>query len=116
MFHVMGSQSTSTGFTPARTKHAAQEMMVKLGNITSSSAVNSKATTAASSATEPLATAIPYLRPTREANWVSNFSTKGPSEEIQPESMHSFKYFFSFPLSRGSFTAIKLLPINFYLF
>jgi len=39
LFHVSDSQSTTTGTAPARTIAAAQEMIVKVGRITSSPAL-----------------------------------------------------------------------------
>src|ERR1035438_6513497 len=38
---------------------------------------------------------------------------KGPSDEIQPVSMHSARYFFSLPSSSGSFTGIKFIFLKF---
>ncbi len=91
MFQVTGSASTRTGTAPARTTAAAQEMMVKVGSITSSPGPRRSAATAISSAPEPLATAMPCFRPTRWEKRSSNCWTKGPSEEIQPVSMHSMR-------------------------
>jgi hypothetical protein len=59
----MGSESTTTGVAPARTMAAAQEMMVNVGRMTSSPGLIFRAAIAASRATEPLLTVIPYLRP-----------------------------------------------------
>ena len=89
MHQVTGSLSTSTGTAPARTTAAAHEMMVKAGMITSSPGPMRRAATAASSANEPLHTAMPKARPLRSAMAASKRATNGPSEEIQPESMHS---------------------------
>ncbi|MNK65515.1 hypothetical protein D3C87_848120 [compost metagenome] len=89
MFQVNGSESTRTGLAPARMTAAAQEMMVKVGMITSSPSWIPKAEMAASKAIEPLQTAMPCLRLTRAAIRSSNCLTKGPSEEIQPDSMHA---------------------------
>jgi hypothetical protein len=55
----------------------------------------------------PLDTAIPYLRLTRLENFFSNSSTKGPSDEIQPESRASKTYFFSKGLNSGLLTGMK---------
>ena len=55
MFQVTGSQSTSTGVAPARTMRAAQEMMVKVGRMTSSPGPRPSAATAASSAARTVA-------------------------------------------------------------
>src|SRR6185312_15973884 len=107
MFQVSGSESTTTGTAPARTIAAAHEMIVNDGRITSSPRCRFKAATAASSATEPFDTAIPYLRPTFAANFCSNWVTNGPSEEIHPVSMHSATYFFSFPSNSGVLTGMK---------
>jgi len=41
------------------------------------------------------------------ANASSNFFTYGPSDEIQPVSIHSLRYFFSFPEKIGVFTGIN---------
>src|SRR5687767_14444804 len=107
MFHVAGSESTRTGVAPALTIAAAQDTIVNVGTMTSSPGRMPQADTAASSAADPLATATPYLHPTRAANSFSKRSTKGPSDEIQPESMHSFRYFFSLPSKSGLFTGMK---------
>ena len=72
--------------------------MVNDGIITSSPSFIPAATTAKSKAIEPLHTAIPCLRFTRVANFSSNCFTNGPSDEIQPVSIHSFKYFFRYHL------------------
>ena len=109
MFQVSGSLSTSTGFAPARTICAMHETIVNAGMITSSPGPIPSASTAASSAAVPLHTAMPCLRPTRAAKRSSNCLTNGPSEEIQPVSMHSIRYFFSLPSSSGSLTGTKLL-------
>src|SRR5689334_5791102 len=106
MFQVTGSLSTSTGTQPQRTTAAAQEMMVKVGMTTSSPGWSFKAATAASRATVPLQTAIPCRRPAAWAMRSSNRLTNGPSEEIQPVSMHSLRYFLSLPSSKGSLTGI----------
>ena len=37
---------------------------------------------------------------------------KRPSKEIHPESMHSFKYSFSFPRKEGELTGMKLVIFN----
>src|SRR2546430_5527750 len=105
-FHVLGSLSTKTGFAPNRTTEAAQEMIVNDGSMTSSPGPIPTAATAACKAAEPLQTAMPCLRPTRLANSSSNLRVKGPSEEIQPESRHSFKYWRSLPFRSGSLTGI----------
>jgi hypothetical protein len=107
MFHVAASESTTTGVAPARTMAAAQEMMVNAGRITSSPLPIPRATTASSSATVPFATATPYARPHRAAMPRSNLSTNGPSDEIQPLSMHWARYVFSFPFSSGSLTGMN---------
>src|SRR5688572_10349297 len=106
MFHVTGSESTTTDTPPLRTIWVMQEMIVKLGRITSSPACRSSASIAASIAALPLHTAMACLRPTRSANSRSNLLMKGPSEDIQPVSMHSRRYFLSLPSSRGSLTGI----------
>ena len=49
------------------------------------------AATAASIATEPLQTAMPCFRPMRAENSFSNRVMNGPSDEIQPVSMHSIR-------------------------
>src|SRR5262249_1853355 len=108
-FHVSGWQSTTTGIAPARAIAEAQEIMVKLGKITSSPAPILRAASATSMATLPLLTAMPCAQPISLEKPVSSFLTNGPSEEIQPVSMHSFKYFFSLPLSSGRLTGIILL-------
>src|SRR2546425_13348645 len=82
MFQVSEHASTTTGVAPARIIAAAQEIIVKVGRITSSPDCNFKAATATSSAAEPLQTATPYLRPSRCATPSSNRSTNGPSDEI----------------------------------
>src|SRR6185436_10633742 len=112
MFQVSGSQSTQTGVAPARTTAAAQEMMVKLGMITSSPGPMPSAATASSRAAEPLLTATPNFLPTFAANCSSKRPTKGPSDEIQPSRMHSSRYFFSFPSSRTLLTGtfITFMP------
>src|SRR5262245_60879029 len=110
MFQVSAAQSTRTGRAPARMIAAAQEIMVNVGRMTSSPGPMSSAATAASNATEPLATATPYLRPRRAANCSSKRRMNGPSEEIQPVSMHSSRYFFSLPSRDGSLTGIIGLP------
>src|ERR1700761_9556489 len=84
-----------------------QEMIVNAGRITSSPGLMSSASIAASSAAVPLQTATPHLRLTRAEKARSNFSTNGPSEEIQPVSRHSLRYLFSLPSSNGSLTAMK---------
>src|SRR5438034_4963101 len=81
MFQVEGSASTSTGIAPALTMAAAQEMIVKVGRMTSSPEFSWRAATAAVSAAEPLQTATPCLRLTRLANSLSNRWTYGPSDE-----------------------------------
>ena len=106
IFQVCGQQSTTTGTAPARTMAAAQEIMVKLGKITSSPTPICKAATATSSAADPLLTAIPYWRPTFMANSSSNRLTNGPSEEIHPVSIHSIRYCLSVPSRQGSLTGI----------
>ena len=54
-----------------------------------------------------VATATPYLRPTRRANSSSNWRTNGPSEEIHPVSMHFCKYRHSLPCNKGSLTGMN---------
>ena len=89
---------------------------MKVGKITSSPGPIPSASTAASSAAVPLQTAMPCLRPTRAANFSSNCLMNGPSEEIQPVSMHSSRYFFSLPSSKGWLTGIiQSLPRIFNL-
>src|ERR1700730_4993668 len=104
MFHVSGSLSTTTGAAPARRMAEGHEMIVNVGSMTSSPAPRPSAATAASRAAEPLQTATPCLRPTRAANSCSNPRTNGPSEDIQPLSIHSARYRFSLPSSNGSLT------------
>lgn len=53
------------------------------------SSADPQAASATSRATLPLHTATPYAQPISLANPFSSFFTKGPSEEIQPVSMHS---------------------------
>src|SRR5215470_18108856 len=84
VFQVSGSQSTSTGVAPALMTAAAQEMIVKLGRITSSPGQRLRVAVATSSATDPLHTATPCLRPTLAAKSSSSRLTNGPSDEIQP--------------------------------
>ena len=105
-------ESTSTGFAPARIIAATQEIMVNVGKTISSPAPIPNAAMATSNATEPLLTAIPCLRPTFVASDFSNFRTKIPSDEIQPVSMHSARYFFSLPSSKGSLTGINSTVAN----
>src|SRR5262245_29275081 len=88
---------------------AAQEIMVKLGKIISSPAPILRAASATSMATLPLLTAMPCAQPISLENPASSFLTNGPSEEIQPVSMHSFRYFFSLPSSSGRLTGIMFL-------
>ena len=107
MFHASGSESTSTGIPPALITADAHEIIVNEGMITSSPFFIPTAITAASSAAVPLQTAIPYFLPTRFAKFSSSLFTNGPSEDIHPVSIHSERYFFSFPFSSGSFTGIK---------
>ena len=99
MVQVTGSASTTTGVAPARTIAAAQEIIVKVGKMTSSSRPMPNAAIAISSAPEPLLTAIPYLRSTLAANCASNLLTNGPSDEIQPVVIHSAKYFARYHLT-----------------
>ena len=82
-------------------------MIVKVGIITSSPGPIPKASIAISKAAVPLDTATAYFLSTFSAKVFSNLLTKGPSEEIHPVSIHSLRYFFSFPLSSGSFTGIN---------
>src|SRR5438270_7196815 len=89
VFQVSPSQSTSTGVAPDRTIAAAQEIIVKLGRITSSPGPKPSAATATSSAAEPLQTATPCLRPSLAAKPSSSLRTNGPSDEIQPVLIHS---------------------------
>jgi hypothetical protein len=112
MFHVSGSESTR-GRAPALTTDAAHEIMVKAGMMTSLPLPISRAEIVTSRAAEPLETAMPYLRPTRSENRSSNRLINGPSEEIQPVSRHSFKYFFSFPASNGSLTGTGFAMLSF---
>src|SRR6266511_2812690 len=105
-FHVFGWQSTTTGMAPNRVIAAAQEIIVKLGRITSSPAPILSAARATSMATLPLHTATPCAQPINCANPTSSLLTNGPSEEIQPVSMHSDKYFFSLPSRIGRLTGI----------
>ena len=58
--------------------------------------------TAKSRATEPLQTATPNWRPTFAANPSSKRPTKGPSEEIHPDRIHSTRY-----ASRSRLTAVR---------
>src|SRR5262245_46055852 len=81
-------------------------MMVKAGMMTSSPGPIPNASIAASSAAVPLQTAIPDWRFTLAARVFSNWSTNGPSDEIQPVSIHWARYFFSLPSSSGSLTAM----------
>ena len=99
-------QSTTTGMAPARTTAAAQEMIVKLGMMTSSPAPICKAARATSIATLPLHTATPCVQPISLAKSASSLLTNGPSEETHPVSMHSMRYFFSLPSSNGRLTGI----------
>src|SRR3984893_2604362 len=112
MFHVSGSLSTTTGAAPARRMAEAHEMIVNVGSMTSSPAPRPSAATAAARAAEPLQTAMPCLRPTRAANSCSKRRTNGPSEDIQPVSIHSARYRFSLPSSNGSLigTAFFIFP------
>jgi hypothetical protein len=80
-------------------------MIVKVGTIISSPLPISRAAIAISSAAEPLDTAIPCFRLTPLENLDSNLETYGPSEEIHPDSMHSFRYLTSLPRRDGSETA-----------
>ncbi len=59
MHQVRGSQSTSTGWPPLYSTACAQEMMVKVGRITSSPGCRSRQASAACKATVPLLTATP---------------------------------------------------------
>src|SRR5262245_33768261 len=108
IFQVTGSLSTTTGVAPARTIAAAQEMIVKVGKITSSLAPMPSALTATSSATEPFATATPLRWSTSFAIPSSRRRTNAPSDEIQPLSMQSARYLISLPFSSGWFTGITL--------
>mgnify|MGYP000518105454 CR=1 FL=1 len=90
-----------------RTIALAQEIMVKVGIITSSPSFISKAATAISRAHEPLVTATACCLPTNLAILVSKDLTNGPSDEIQPVSIHLFKYSFSLPSRTGSLTGMK---------
>ena len=83
--HVCGSESTSTGVAPARTTGSAHEMIVNVGMITSSPGCRSSKATATCSATVPLASAMPCLRPQYAAQRDSNASTCGPAPLIQPD-------------------------------
>ena len=85
----------------------AQEMIVKVGIMTSSPGPSLSAAQAASRAADPLQTAMPCFRPTRSANFSSNMRMNGPSDDIQPVSMHSFRYFRSLPSRTGSLTGIN---------
>src|SRR5687767_2072040 len=107
MFQVAASQSTRTGIAPSRDTAAAQEMIVNVGMMTSSPKPRSSAAQAASRAADPLQTATPCLRPTRSANLDSKSRMNGPSEDIQPVSMHWLRYFRSLPSSTGSLTGMK---------
>jgi len=107
--HVSGSISTSTGFAPRRIAASAQEIIVKDGITTSSPRPTPSAYSAVSRAAVPLLTATPWAQPRQDAKACSNLATKGPSDDIQPESMHSAKYRFSFPERSGSLTGIKLV-------
>lgn len=89
MFQVAGSQSTPTGTRPARTRAAAQLMIVKVGMTTSEPFSSPSAWTAMSSATEPLVTAMPCRRPATAAIDCSKRLMNGPSDEIHPVRMHS---------------------------
>ncbi len=107
-FQVNGSASTTTGVAPARTIAAAQEIMVKVGRITSSPGPRLSAATAKSKAAEPLQTAsqtgvqLVAPRPPQVA------AQRVPQRRIHPLSMHSARYFFSLPFSNGSLTRMKL--------
>src|SRR6516162_1485730 len=112
-FQVSGSQSTTTGTAPARATAEAHEIIVKLGKITSSPAPIFRAASATSIATLPLQTATPYAQPISCANPISSLLTNGPSEEIQPVSTHSARYFFSLPSSTGRLTGIMCSYLKF---
>ena len=101
------SLSTNTGTAPSLVTAMAHDMIVKVGMITWSPSPIPRACTATSSAAVPLDTEIPYFRPAAALIFFSNSLTKGPSEEIQPVSIHSHRYFFSFPFNKGSFTGIN---------
>src|SRR6266446_5132854 len=109
MFHVSGWQSTTIGMAPARTMAAAQEMIVKVGRMTSSPGPMRNAASATSMATLPLHTATPCAQPISCATPASSLLTNGPSDEIQPVSMHSARYCFSLPSRSGRFTGIIVL-------
>src|SRR5262245_35142939 len=115
MFHVSFWQSTTIGMAPARTMAAAQEMIVKLGTMTSSPGPIRRAARATSMATLPLQTATPCAQPISLAKSASSLLTNGPSDEIHPVSMHSIRYFFSLPSSNGRLTGIirSLLELKF---
>src|SRR3989339_2115571 len=106
MVQISGSISTKTGLAPKRIAAIAQEMIVKEGMMISSPFFIPAAYNAVSNAAVPLQTAMPYLEPKYEEKMDSNFSTNGPSEDIQPESIHCISSSFSLPFSNGSLTGI----------
>ena len=69
---MSGSQSTSTGTQPARSTASAQEMMVKLGMMTSAPAGSCSASMASWSAAVPLHSDTPCRTPQYSAQLRSN--------------------------------------------
>jgi hypothetical protein len=57
----------------------------------------------------PLIVATVYLAFVNLEISSSNLSTNSPTDDTNEESIHSFRYFFSFPINRGSCKGIKSL-------
>ena len=95
IFQFFGSASIKIGVAPELMTAETQEIIVKVGMMTSSPSLIPNAFTAISNAAVPLETATPYFLFTLREKLFSNFSTKGPSDEIHPVSNASRIYFFS---------------------
>ena len=83
-------------------------MNVKVGTITSWPALTPASFRARWIAEVPFTIEIAFFAPLYSAIYFSNLSTYDPSLETQQESMHSLRYFFSFPIKDGSERGITL--------
>src|SRR5678816_287426 len=108
MHHVWGSLSTRTGTQPRLITANAQEIIVKVGRMTSSPGSSSRQSTATWRATVPLLTAMPYFRPQYDAHFCANSSINLPAAETQPVRTHSRRYSDSCGPRRGSLTGITV--------
>ena len=108
MFQVTGSLSTSTGVAPARTiwRGAGDDGEGRQDDLVAGADAQrgDRRVQRRRAVADGDAMLAPHAR-RRTAS--SNRLTNGPSEEIQPVSMHSARYFFSLPSSRGSLTGMK---------